>query len=142
MAGALYAIVAGLFISIQSIFNVRLSEKAGFWLTNSLVHGSGFIVSLIIFWMVKDGNLHKLQSVNKLYLLGGCMGVVIVFTAMKSVTALNPAYAIAIMLIVQLLGALALESFGWFGVDKVALSANRLIGIGVMIAGVVIFKFK
>lgn len=29
-----------------------------------------------------------------------------------------------------------------FGVDKVALSANRLIGIGVMIAGVVIFKLK
>jgi transporter family-2 protein len=142
VAGALYAMLAGLFISLQSIFNVRVSEKAGFWLTNTLLHGSGFIVSLLIFWMVKDGNLQKLQSVNKLYLLGGCIGVVIVFSAMKSVTALNPAYAIAIMLIVQLLVALALETFGWFGVDKVALSANRLVGICVMILGVVIFKFK
>jgi transporter family-2 protein len=142
VAGALYAMLAGLFISLQSIFNVRVSEKAGFWLTNTLLHGSGFILSLLIFWMVKDGNLHKLQSVNKLYLLGGCMGVVIVFSAMKSVTALNPAYAIAIMLIVQLLAALALETFGWFGVDKVALSANRLMGISVMILGVVIFKYR
>jgi transporter family-2 protein len=142
VAGALYAMLAGLFISLQSIFNVRVSEKAGFWLTNTLLHGSGFIVSLLIFWMVKDGNLHKLQSVNKLYLLGGCIGVVIVFSAMKSVTALNPVYAIAIMLIVQLLAALALETFGWFGVDKVALSANRLVGISVMILGVVIFKYK
>jgi transporter family-2 protein len=142
VVGALYAIVAGLFVSLQSIFNVRVSEKAGFWLTNTLVHGSGFIVSLIIFWMVKDGNLHKLQSVNKLYLLGGCMGVIIVFSAMKSVTALNPAYAIAIMIIVQLLGTMAMESFCLLGIDKVALSANRLIGIGVMIAGVIIFKYK
>jgi transporter family-2 protein len=142
LVGALYAIIAGLFVSLQSIFNVRVSEKAGFWLTNALVHGSGFIVSLLIFWMVKDGNLHKLQSVNKLYLLGGCMGVIIVFSAMKSVTALNPAYAIAIMIIVQLLGTLGMESFGLFGIDKVALSTNRLIGIGVMIAGVVIFKYK
>jgi transporter family-2 protein len=140
--GVIYAVIAGLFVSIQSIFNVRVSEKAGFWLTNTLVHGSGFVLSLIIWLLVKDGSLQKLPSVNKLYLIGGCMGVVIVFSAMKSVTALNPAYAITIMLIVQLLGTLAVESFGLFGVDKVALSANRLIGIGVMIAGVVVFKYK
>ncbi|TFE19701.1 DMT family transporter [Cohnella luojiensis] len=142
MVGAIYAVIAGLFIGIQSIFNVRLSEKVGFWLTNAFVHGSGFIVSFILFLLIKDGSLAKLASVNKLYLLGGCMGVVIVFTAMKSVTALNPAYAIAILLIAQLIGTLAIESFGLFGVDKVALSANRLIGIGVMIAGVVVFKYK
>jgi transporter family-2 protein len=142
MVGAIYAIIAGIMVSMQSIFNVRLSEKAGFWLTNVIVHGSGFVVSLILFLLIKDGSLSKMQGVNKLYLLGGCMGVIIVFSAMKSVTALNPAYAIAIMLIVQLIGALAVESFGWFGVDKVALSANRLIGIGVMIAGVVVFKYK
>ncbi|MFC4601209.1 DMT family transporter [Cohnella hongkongensis] len=142
MLGAIYALIAGLFVSVQGIFNVRLSEKIGFWLTNAIVHGSGFVLSLVVFWLVKDGSLHKLGSVNKLYLLGGCMGVVIVFTAMKSVIALNPAYAIAILLIAQLLGTLAVESFGLFGVDKVALSANRLIGICVMIAGVAIFKLK
>ena len=142
MVGAIYAIIAGLFVSVQGIFNVRLSEKVGFWLTNAIVHGSGFVLSLMIFWMMKDGNLHKIASVNKLYLLGGCMGVVIVFTAMKSVIALNPAYAIAILLIAQLLGTLAVESLGLFGVDRTPLSANRLIGIAVMIAGVVVFKWK
>jgi bacterial/archaeal transporter family-2 protein len=43
---------------------------------------------------------------------------------------------------VQLIGTLAIESYGLFGVNKVAFSANRLIGSGVMIAGVVIFKYK
>ncbi|WP_372662560.1 DMT family transporter [Cohnella sp.] len=142
MLGVVYAIIAGLTVSFQSIFNVRVSEKLGFWLTNTVVHGSGFMLSLLILWMVKDGNLHKLDSLNKVYLLGGCMGVVIVFGAMKSVTILNPALAIAILLIAQLIGTLAVETFGWFGIDKVALSANRLLGIGVMIAGVVIFKYK
>ncbi|MFC4302122.1 DMT family transporter [Cohnella boryungensis] len=142
MIGIVYAIIAGLFVSIQGIFNVRLSEKVGFWLTNTIVHGSGFLLSLALFWLIKDGSIHKLQSVNKLFLLGGFMGVVIVFTAMKSVVALNPAYAIAVLLIAQLLCALALESFGLFGVEKVELSANRLIGIAVMIAGVIVFKWK
>ncbi|XID92596.1 DMT family transporter [Paenibacillaceae bacterium WGS1546] len=146
MAGIVYAVIAGLIVSMQGIFNVRMSEKAGFWLTNAIVHGSGFVLSLILLWLFKEGQLfgqlHKLQSVNKLYWLGGCMGVMIVLAVMKSVVALNPAYAIAILLIAQLLGTMAVESLGLFGVDKTPISANRLIGIGVMIAGVVIFKWK
>ncbi|MFC5470209.1 DMT family transporter [Cohnella suwonensis] len=142
MVGVLYAFIAGAIVSVQSIFNVRLSEKAGFWLTNAWVHGTGFLVSVALFMLIKDGSLGKIASVNKLYLLGGCLGVMIVFTAMKSVVALNPAYAVAILLIAQLLVALIIESVGLFGVEKIALSANRLIGIGVMIAGVVVFKIK
>ncbi|MFC5531482.1 DMT family transporter [Cohnella yongneupensis] len=142
MIGIIYSIVAGLFVSLQGIFNVRLSEKTSFWFTNTWVHGTGFLLSLIVLWMLKDGGAVKLGSVNKLYLLGGCMGVVIVFTAMKSVSALGPAYAIAIMLIVQLIATLAIESYGLFGVDRIAISANRLIGIGIMIAGIIVFKYK
>lgn len=142
MVGIIYALVAGLFISTQSIFNVRLSEKTSFWFTNAWVHGTGFLLSAILLWMLKDGSLARLPSVSKLYWLGGCMGVVIVFTAMKSVTALGLAYAIAILLVSQLLATLAIESIGLFGVERIALSANRVIGIGVMIAGIVIFKVK
>ncbi|MFC5407221.1 DMT family transporter [Cohnella soli] len=142
MIGVLYAFIAGTIVSIQGIFNVRLGEKAGFWLTNAWVHGTGFLLSIALFLFIKDGSISKLASVNKLYLLGGCLGVMIVFTAMKSVIALNPAYAVAILLIAQLLVSMSIESFGWFGVEKIALSANRLIGIGVMIAGVIVFKMK
>ncbi len=143
MIGIVYAGIAGLVISMQSLFNVRLSEKTSFWFTNAWVHGTGFVLSMILLWMLKDGSsIAKLTSVNKLYWLGGCMGVVIVFTIMRSVTALGPAYAIAILLASQLLATLAIESSGMFGAERIALSANRLIGIGVMVAGIVIFKYK
>lgn len=143
MIGIIYAGIAGLFISMQSIFNVRLSEKTSFWFTNAWVHGTGFMLSMILLWILKDGSgIAKLASVNKLYWLGGCMGVVIVFTVMKSVASLGPAYAIAILLASQLLATLAIESIGMFGAERIALSANRLIGIGVMVAGIVIFKLK
>lgn len=143
MIGIVYAGIAGLVISMQSLFNVRLSEKTSFWFTNAWVHGTGFVLSMILLWMLKDGSsIAKLTSVNKLYWLGGCMGVVIVFTIMRSVAALGPAYAIAILLASQLLATLAIESIGMFGAERIALSANRLIGIGVMIAGIVIFKYK
>lgn len=142
MIGIIYAGIAGLFISLQSIFNVRMSEKTSFWFTNAWVHGTGFLLSVILLWALKDSGIAKLMTVNKLYWLVGCMGVVIVFTVMKSVASLGPAYAIAILLASQLLATLAIESIGMFGVERIALSANRLIGIGVMVAGIVIFKLK
>lgn len=142
MLGVIYAIVAGVIVAMQSIFNVRVSEKAGFWLTITWVHGTGFLLSLLLFWIIKDGSISKLQEINKVYLLVGCMGVLIVFSVIKSVGSIGPAYAIAILLIAQLVAALAIDTLGWFGVEKVALSANRVIGIVVMILGVIIFKFK
>ncbi|KIL37498.1 membrane protein [Cohnella kolymensis] len=142
MLGIIYAVIAGVVVACQSIFNVRISERAGFWFTNTWVHGTGFLLSLILFWILKDGSLGKLESINKMYLLTGCMGVLIVYSVMHSVGSIGPVYAIAILLIAQLLAALAIDTLGWFGVERVALSANRIIGIGVMIAGVIIFKLK
>ncbi|OBZ13710.1 DMT family transporter [Bacillus sp. FJAT-26390] len=142
MIGIIYSLLAGVLVSIQGIFNTRLSDKAGFWFTNTWVHGTGFLLSLIVLLMVKDGGLSKLYTVNKLYWLGGAFGVMIVFTVMKGISTLGPAYSVALLLITQLLVALIIDSLGLFGVDKVPLSANKLIGIGIMITGVVVFKLK
>ncbi|WP_053372466.1 DMT family transporter [Paenibacillus sp. FJAT-27812] len=142
MIGIIYSLLAGVLVSIQGIFNTRLSDKAGFWFTNTWVHGTGFLLSLIVLLMVKDGCLSKLYTVNKLYWLGGAFGVMIVFSVMKGISTLGPAYSVALLLITQLLVALIIDSLGLFGVDKVPLSANKLIGIGIMITGVVVFKLK
>ncbi|WP_191980806.1 DMT family transporter, partial [Clostridium haemolyticum] len=48
MLGFIYSVVAGIFMSIQGVFNTRLSEKMGLWETNTLVQGAGFIITLII----------------------------------------------------------------------------------------------
>lgn len=142
MMGVFYSLIAGIFVSLQGVFNTRLSEKAGFWFTNTWVHATGFAISLIWLLVVKDGSLSKLYTVNKLYWLGGAFGVIIIYTAMKSISALGPAYSIALVLITQLLIAMLIDSLGLFGVEKVPLSANRFIGIGIMIAGVIVFKLK
>lgn len=142
MAGVLYAVFAGLLISVQSVFNARVSEKVGFWITNALVHGSGFVVALLIFWFVRDGSLAKLHSVNKLYLLGGAMGVMIVFTVMKSILSLGSGYGVAVILIAQLLVAILIDSLGLFGAPKLPFTFNKLIGLAIMIAGVVVYKLK
>ncbi|MDQ0060142.1 DMT family transporter [Paenibacillus harenae] len=142
MMGIIYSLLGGIFVSIQSVFNTRLSEKAGFWVTNTFVHGTGFALSLIIMLILKDGSIAKLPTVNKLYLVGGALGVMIVFSVMKGITALGPAYSVALLLIAQLIVALLIDSFGLFGIEKVPFTMNKLLGIAIMVAGVVVFKLK
>jgi transporter family-2 protein len=142
MMGIIYSLLGGIFVSIQSVFNTRLSEKAGLWMTNTFVHGTGFVLSLLIMLMLKDGSFSKLLTVNKLYWLGGSLGVIIVFSVMKGITALGPAYSVALLLIAQLIVALLIDSFGLFGIEKVPFTMNKLFGIAIMIAGVIVFKLK
>ncbi|MFD0698234.1 DMT family transporter [Paenibacillus sp. GCM10027628] len=142
MAGILYSLLAGVFIAIQGVLNTKLSEKAGFWLTNTIVHGSGFLVSLILFALIRDGSLSQLQNVNKGYMLGGMFGVAIVFSVMKGIGQLGPAYSIAILLVAQLIFALVIDTFGLFGVSAVPLAWNKLAGVFIIIAGIVVFKLR
>jgi bacterial/archaeal transporter family-2 protein len=142
MAGILYSFVAGILVALQSVFNTKLSEKAGFWLTIMFVHASGLLVSLCVFLIIRDGQLGKLLTVNKLYLLGGTLGVLIIYSVMKGVSSLGPAYMVAILFTAQLLFSFLIDQYGWFGVNPVPFSWNKVAGIAILILGVVVYKIK
>lgn len=142
MGGILFSLLAGIAIAVQGVMNTRVSEKAGFWLTNTIVHGSGFLLSLLLFGLLRDGSAGPLHNMNKGYLLGGALGVVIVFSVMKGIGQLGPSYSVAILLISQLIFALIIESFGLFGAQIVPFAWSKAVGIGIMVAGIVVFKWN
>lgn len=142
MLGIIYSIVAGIAMSIQGVFNSRVSEKIGLWETNAFVQGSAFILSLIISLIWGRGNFKKIFEVNKLYLLGGLFGIIITYTVMKSMLDLGPTYAVAIILVAQLLAAGIIDWFGFFDTKKIVFSINKIIGLIIMIVGIIIFKWK
>ncbi|WP_350343614.1 DMT family transporter [Proteinivorax tanatarense] len=142
MLGIIYSILAGVFISVQSAFNANVSAKIGGAETTAIVHGVGFLASLILVFFLKGGDITKIGDVNKIYLLGGVLGVGIVFSAMKGVSLLGAAFSISILLVAQLLVAVAIDTFGLFGMEKIPLSFNKPVGLLIMIAGVLVFQSK
>lgn len=142
MLGIILAIVSGIAMSIQGVFNTRLGEKIGIWETTALVQGIALLCSLIIVFFWGDGSFRDLKTANKLYLLGGVLGVVITFTVIKSVGSMGPTLGIGIILVAQLLSAAIIDAFGLFGNEKIKFSLNNFIGIAIMIIGIVIFKWK
>ena len=129
-------------MSLQGVFNTRVSEKVGLWETNVFVQGTGFIVTLIILLIVGNGNIKAIKEVNKLYLLGGFLGAIIIFSVMQGISLMGPTCSIAIILVAQLLAAGVIDRFGMFGAQQIKFALSKFIGLGIMIVGIIIFKWK
>ena len=142
MFGIICAIISGIAMSVQGVFNTRLGEKIGVWETTLLVQIIALMVSLSVFLIWGNGSYANLKEANKLYLLGGILGVVITFTVMKSVSSMGPSLGIGIILVSQLLTAALIDALGLLGNEKMSLSLNHFLGIAIMITGIIIFKYN
>ena len=142
MAGVIFSIIAGAAMSIQGVMNTRLADKIGLYESNVIVQGVAFILSLVALWILGKGNFKAITDVNKLYLFGGVLGIVITITVMLGIGKLSPTVAISIILISQLIVAAIIDALGIMGSEKTVFSWNKYIGIIFMIAGVLLFKWK
>jgi len=61
---------------------------------------------------------------------------------MLGISNLGPTCSIAIILVAQLLAAGIIDSFGLFGAEQIKFALSKFVGIGIMIAGIIIFKWK
>ena len=48
MIGFLIAVISGISMSLQGIFNTKLGEKIGIWETNVFVQASALIITLVV----------------------------------------------------------------------------------------------
>ncbi|SIS49502.1 DMT family transporter [Salimicrobium flavidum] len=140
MKGILFAIIAGLSITMQGIFNSSMSQVISGWHTTVIVHLVGFAIALIVYTLTRDGDIRNITSIRPLYITGGTFGVIVIFSELVAFNELGPASAIAILLVAQLLAAFIVELKGWFEEKKLQVKGYQLAGVALMITGVVLFK--
>lgn len=142
MMGVIFSIIAGVAMSLQGVFNTRLGDKIGTYETNVIVQGIALILSIIVVLITGNGDFKNLKDVNKLYLLGGALGVVITLTVMMGIKSLGTTCAISIILLAQLTAAALIDAFGLFDSTKIVFGTTKIIGVILMVAGILIFKWK
>lgn len=141
MWGFLVAIVSGVLMSVQGVFNTQVTKQTSLWVSSAFVQLTALIVCLLA-WGITDrssfGALSKVQPWHML--LGGVLGAFITITVIKSVDGLGPAKSAMLIVIAQLIGAYLIELLGLFGVERQPLEWRRVIGMAVSIVGIIIFK--
>lgn len=130
-------------MSVQGVFNTKVTENSSLWAANVFVQFTAFLVCLIAWLCADRTSFRDVISVEpKYFLLGGVMGAFITLTVIKSMDALGPAKAVMLIVISQLIIAYVIELLGLFGVEKQPFSWRKVIGALMAIAGFIVFKFK
>lgn len=142
MIGFLIALLSGALMSVQGVFNTKVTEGSSMWAANVFVQFTAFLVCLIAWFFADRTSFREVLAVQpKYFLLGGVIGAFITLTVIKSMDSLGPAKAVMLIVISQIIVAYVIELFGMFGVEKQPFSWRKVFGALVAIVGVVLFKW-
>ena len=143
MIGFLIALVSGALMSVQGVFNTKVTEASSMWAVNAFVQFTAFLVCIVAWLFADRTSFREVLAVEpKYFLLGGAMGAFITLTVIKSMDALGPAKAVMLIVISQLIIAYLIELFGLFGVEKQPFSWRKVLGALIAIGGFILFKWK
>ncbi len=141
--GMIIAIISGALRSIQGVFNTKVTETTGVWTANAFVQFTALLVCLVAGGITERNSFMELMKVEPKYmLLGGVMGAAITWTVIQSMKSLGPAKAVLFIVVAQILVAYLIELFGIFGAEKQSFEMKKLIGMGLAIVGIIIFKWE
>jgi bacterial/archaeal transporter family-2 protein len=131
------AVAAGLAGSIQVALMSRLGERIG------VLEALGFSASVtaglavLILLLARQSLAGFARAVHQPWwmLLGGVMGLIIVFTVTYAGPRIGVAATVGILIAGQLAMGAAIDRWGLFGSERIALHWPRVLGIGLLAIG-------
>ena len=143
MIGFFIALISGALMSVQGVFNTQVTKSSSIWVANAFVQFTAILVCLAAWFFADRSSFGALFKVEPKYmLLGGAIGAFITYTVIKGMELLGPAKAAMLIVVAQLLVAYVIELLGLFGVEKQPLQWKKVIGMGVAIVGIILFKWE
>ena len=128
---------AGLAGSIQVALMSRLGERIG--VVEALAFSTALTAAIaFVILVLARGSVDGFErAVHQPWwmLLGGVMGLIIVFTVTYAGPRIGVAATVGILIAGQLAMGAAIDRWGLFGSDRIALHWPRLVGLALLAAG-------
>jgi bacterial/archaeal transporter family-2 protein len=134
---AVLASAAGLGGAVQIAVQGRLGDRVGSLeavATASLIGGVVSLVVLLIARRSLAGVGDALGS-PKWMLLGGVMSALIILAITVAGPRIGIVATTAVLIAAQFTLATVIDRYGWFGVERIAVSWPRILGIGLLFVG-------
>ena len=134
---ASFAFVAGLGGAVQIAVQGRLGDRIGSLeaLACAVVVGGVTALGVLLVARRSLGGLRAGFSGPKWMLLGGLMSIVIVLAITVAGPRIGVVATTAFLIVGQFGLATAIDRFGWFGVESIAFSWSRILGLALLAAG-------
>ncbi len=132
-------IAAGLLVGVQPAANSALSDHVGDFGAAFVSIAITFAIAAVVLVIAgQSGRLSGLGSVAPEQLIGGVGGAAVVTVSLITVRKLGAGGVVALLVGAQLVISIVVDRLGWFGVPHVGISAGRLLGLALVIAGTVL----
>jgi bacterial/archaeal transporter family-2 protein len=127
---------AGGLVAMQAPINAGLGKTIG-GLPAALVSFSvgALALAAIVVLSGKAAGLGSTFDVTWYYLIGGLLGAVYVTTALLAVSAIGAGGVAAATVTGQLTFSVVVDRLGLFGLDQVAITPTRLLGVALLLTG-------
>ena len=137
-AAVVLTAAAGGLIALQAPINSTLGRSVGTFQAAFLSFVIGTVALTIIAALAKGGlaQIGEARSLAWYYLVGGLLGAVYVTTVLVTVRSLGAGGVTAATIAGQLSLSVAVDHFGWLGVDRAPVTAVKVAGIVLLAAGV------
>ncbi len=136
-------LVSGLAMAVQGSLNSVLSKITGLLEAAMIVHIIGltflFVLSLL---KCGKGSILNITEAPWYTLLGGLLGVIIIYGVMYGIPKLGVAVATTGIIVGQVATALLIDHFGLFGLEKIPFSWTKGVGLILLAAGAKLMLVK
>jgi bacterial/archaeal transporter family-2 protein len=132
--------VAGGLVAMQAPINSKLGKTIGTFPAASVSFAIGLFVLVAITLVFSDGfgNVTAARHLPWYYLLGGILGAAYVTTVLLTVRTLGAGGVTAATISGQLAMSVALDQLGILGLEQRGLTIQRVIGLALLAAGVIL----
>jgi transporter family-2 protein len=140
----LLGVGAGCLVGMQAPINSRLGKAVGSVQAATFSFLVGTVVLLLIASFVRGGlgGLGHLGRAPWWAFVGGLLGAVYVTVALVAVRTLGASGLTAVVITGQLVISVAIDRFGLLGVARAPIGAQRVLGLVLLVAGVVLVVRK
>jgi transporter family-2 protein len=136
----LVAAAAGIAAALQAAANSSLTRHTG--IGAALVINTAIVlVATLALWIYDGAPRTFLPGAPWSFYVGGLFGFVVVAVGALVFPKIGAAQAIAFMVFGQCLAALAIDHFGVLGMLRDPVTLKRVIGLGLVAAGIAVLKW-
>ena len=134
---AVLAAAAGLAGAVQIAVQGRLNERVGSIeaAATASVIGAALALTVLLLARRSLGGVGDAVGGPKWQLLGGVMSICIILAITIAGPRIGVVATTAFLIAAQFALAAVIDRYGWFGVDRVAFTWSRVVGIGLLVVG-------
>jgi bacterial/archaeal transporter family-2 protein len=134
---AVLALLAGLGGAVQIAVQGRLGDRVGSIEAMATASVIGAAIALVVLLLARRsvGGVGEALGAPKWMLLGGAMSALIILAITVAGPRIGIVATTAVLIAAQFSLATVIDRYGWFGVERIAVSWQRVLGIGLLFVG-------